>query len=180
MGFERIAYRKEIWLREVSIDSYRALLKCLGERTGVDDCAADGDGFCALQFDDNIIVHLQFDPGSASITLSGNAGEIDEDYCSEINTALLETNAAFRTGNGLVFGLDPVTRSIELYQRLPATIDFDGFESSLSGFVNELERWQEVVARQGQVVDALVAENAEEAETEDGGASADDEGVIWG
>ena len=165
----------------MSIETYQALLKRFGEFAGLEGCVADEDGFCALEFDDDIVVHLQLDSDGAMITLSGDAGEIDEDYSSEIYTVLLEANAAYRTKNDLVFGLDPASGHVELYLKLPATVDLSEFEAALGGFVDELESWKAVVARQGQVFDALAADGADETQLEDDDAPPSNrEEVIWG
>ena len=170
----------------MSLETYQALLERFGQLAGVEDCAADEDGFCALAFDEDIVVHLQLDADGATITLSGEAGEVDEDYSAELYGALLEANTAYRTKNELVFGVDPGSRNIELYLRLPAEIDLSAFEAAMGGFVDELEQWIAVVERQGQVFDALVSARIDEAEFQDDEAPPGDEAppdgekVIWG
>ena len=162
------------------MESYQALLRRLGQSTGIGDCGADEGGFCALQFAEGPVVHLQLDAAGTMITMSAEAGAIDDDYCSAIYPALLEANTANRTENGVIYGIDPVSRSIELYRRLPATSEFPEFEAALDDFVGELERWCDIVARQGEIFGAVVDGSAKSPDADDEGPAIASSKVLWG
>ncbi|MCB1808747.1 MAG: type III secretion system chaperone [Candidatus Competibacteraceae bacterium] len=168
----------------MSMQHYQLLLAQLGQHMDLGDCAANKDGYCAFEFDDSLIVQLQYDHDDHSIILHGEVGEVSPAVERPIFRMLLEANLLGLDASRVTFAFNPVTQQVELSRRLAAMLEFGAFEQALSNFVDQLEHWRNQLEQQAELIEREEDDDRwEDADSADNARLSDptqSPPIIWG
>lgn len=115
-------------------------------RSGNQSIKVDEEGGCALTFDDNIVVNMEYDGELDLLTLYCRLGTVAADRVGTVYPLLLEANVLWAGTGGATLGVIPDDRSVVLaYQEKAAAIDGQRFEGLLSGLVDAAEFWMKLI-----------------------------------
>ena len=126
----------------MSMASFAELLKSFGKSIGLADAAPDGDGYCAMSFDD-LVVHFQYDADADELTIFSQIGEVDEDRTEGIYGMLLAANLFWQGSKGATISADPDTRHVFVADRRPVgALNGAAFQGWLGKFIDTAEHWR--------------------------------------
>ena len=119
--------------------------------TGNQSVQVNEDGGCALTFDDNIVLNMDYDGALDLLTLYCRLGTIAPDRVDTVYPLLLEANVLWAGTGGATLGVIPGDRSVVLaYQEKAAAIDGQRFENLLTGLVDVAEFWMKLIEDRSQ------------------------------
>ena len=112
----------------------------------VQNIKVNEEGGCALTFNGNIIVNMDYDDELDLLTFYCRLGMIAPDQVGTIYPLLLEANVLWAGTGGATLGVIPDDRSVVLaYQEKAAAIDGQRFEGLLNGLVDAAEFWMKLI-----------------------------------
>lgn len=116
----------------------------LGHQIGLPGLALDETGRCRVNFDGDLSIDLESEPGGRSLRLSAPATPLPAGQCSsEVLELLLRANAFGTSTGGAHFSLSRTDGQVLFEHRLDMrTLDFGSFTLGVESFVNHLEGWQ--------------------------------------
>lgn len=126
----------------MSEESYKKILKELGQSVGLPDLKADSDNHCCLSFDDKIITHIQYNDDNKVVILFTQLGSIDPEKQASLYPRLLKANLFWQGTGGATLSVDDDNNEAILANQLPiATLDSSKFQEYLENFINTAELW---------------------------------------
>jgi hypothetical protein len=167
----------------MTAENYAQHVAQLGTLMGIDDCAPNEDGYCALEIDEEFRVSLQHDAEDDSVILHAEVGEVDPDLEAPAYRMLLEANLIGLGADRATFALNPVTGQVEMTRRFSADAEYALFEKTVEDFINQVDQWRDRLDRQAEIVepdDTDEDEDAEPADETPGDGAARNPKVVWG
>lgn len=131
----------------MSRDNYDEILKKFGELIQLEDMEPDEDGYCCLAFNENIIVHIQYNEPNDSIMLFCEVGVIDEDKRSAVRDKMLAADLMWQGTAGGTLGVDDDTGEVMMSFQLELSgLEFSKFQEVLKEYVKNCELWMNALA----------------------------------
>ena len=132
----------------MTIDSgLQTLLNELGQHMGIGELNLDNDGYCALQFDEDIVINFQYWQDEQQLVIYADLGVPASG--EQLYSALLEANLFWRLTLGATLSLsgdEPPHVIIALKQAWQSQNAVD-LAVTLERFVNTVEDWMEMVRK---------------------------------
>jgi len=106
---------------------------------------------CVLVFDEDIVLNIEFDPGSERLVLSCYLGELPRQNAEPLLRELMGANLYWHRTRGATLCLEEGTGGVILTYHCSVTeLDGPAFERVVENFVNQAESWSRRVAAGGQ------------------------------
>ena len=116
-------------------------------------CRLDADGFCRLTLDNACHVDLEHRAGSSTLVLQAAAGHVSPDDARSL-AALLAANLLTADRESLVTAYDAAEeRALLILPLNTESLDAEGFERALAGFVAALEELREYISGHAETFD---------------------------
>ncbi len=127
----------------------QALIGELGQQMGLGDLSLDEQGFCALRFDEKLVINLQYWADDEQLLLFADLGP--SAIGVQLYSNLLRANLFWRATLGATLSLseDDPPHVILALQQPWQPLDAAQLNASLERFVNTVEDWSEVVENTG-------------------------------
>lgn len=107
----------------------------------------EGTSSCVLLFDEDIVLHIEFDEAGSQMILSAHLGGLPPDSAEPLLRDLMVANLYWHRTDGATLGMDNATNAIVLAQAHSVTeLDDAAFEKWVETFVNQAERWKKHIA----------------------------------
>jgi len=121
------------------------LIEELGQQLGLGPLRLDEQGFCALRFDDKLLVNIQYWADGEQLVLFADLGPPASGV--DLYPVLLKANLFWRTTLGATLSLseDNPPHVIIALQQAWQTLDAGQLSTLLERFVNTVEDWTEAV-----------------------------------
>ncbi|MGN6580113.1 MAG: type III secretion system chaperone [Bordetella sp.] len=128
------------------------LLADLGNTLTVGPLALDAaTQSCVLVFDDNLILNIEYDPGTERLVLSCYLDELPSEGAEPLLRELLAANLYWHRTRGATLCLEEGTGGIILTYPCSVTeLDSHAFETVVENFANQAERWTRRIAQARQ------------------------------
>ncbi|PTY06790.1 hypothetical protein DB346_00590 [Verrucomicrobia bacterium LW23] len=121
---------------------FDALIEQFGAAIGIADLPQDGDS-CRLRFDDQVTVHIQYEPTDGWVEISADVAVVPEEKKAEFYEKLLSANLFWLGTEGCTLAVESVSGIVVLQTRERVTdLQFATFSSVVEQFVNTATRWQ--------------------------------------
>ena len=126
----------------MSLENFNQLLNEFGSGIGLEELAADSEGYCSLEVDGDQVLHLKYDEETDALRFFMELGFLPEETRDRNITDILDANVMCRGTGGCVLGVDSRTSTL--------TICFDEriegmnrlrFEQLLNNFLSNAEIW---------------------------------------
>ena len=122
-------------------DTVQQILGDFGKTIGLDGLELDGEGYCCLMIDNDLVINIEFDEPGVRLMLYSKLGRPGPDRLAAL-TEIMEANYLGRGTDGATLGIEPGSGAIVLSREVPvAGIDVPGFSNALERFVNMAESW---------------------------------------
>lgn len=130
---------------------FKELLHNLGNEIGLPQLAPDAQGYCCLQFDEKIVVNIQYVDNSQNLLLFTSVGALDEKNRRKGFEKMLQANLFWQDTGGSTLGVDPETFTVIMaYQEPIRGVDYQRFRGLLETFVNTSELWMKRIGEFNQ------------------------------
>jgi hypothetical protein len=137
------------------------LISRLGAEIGLKDLALNEEHMARLQFDNRLIVDLEYEQETQCLYLCAVLGEIPEEKRKEVFEQLLIGNLFCRQTRGAVLAVSPMDQEILLVRSFPtAKSDYRDFTDALENFVAAVDDWTDRLAAEDGASSSESAENA--------------------
>ena len=124
-----------------SRDAIQAILGEFGRSIGLNDLTFDAAGYCALLFDEALVVNMEIDQGEQALVLYSLLGEPAGDAMTAYRD-LLRANFRANRSDEAVLGMQPDSNAIVLSRWVAlAGLELSQFSTALEQFVNAVESW---------------------------------------
>lgn len=136
------------------------LLAEFGRSACLGALALDDRGLCRLRFDGRLVVDLELDADTGRLHVYSVLGAIPAEGREALYEEMLSANLFGQDTGGAVLAIDALQGEVLLCRTLePEGLDVRGLTTLIGGFVDQVERWQERLARQpSQAAPAAKAE----------------------
>ena len=133
------------------------LLADLGNTLTVGPLALDpATQSCVLVFDGNLILNIEYDPGTQRLVLSSYLDELPTEGAEPLLRELLAANLYWHRTRGATLCLEEGTGGIILtYPCSVAELDSQAFETAVENFANQAEHWTRRIAQARQASPAF-------------------------
>ena len=123
----------------------QTLIEELGQQLGLGPLRLDDQGFCALRFDDTLLINIQYWADGEQLVLFADLGPPAGGV--KLYPVLLKANLFWRTTLGATLSLseDDPPHVIIALQQACQSLDAGQLSTLLERFVNTVEDWTEVV-----------------------------------
>lgn len=102
----------------MSFESFNQLLNEFGSGIGLEELAADSEGYCSLEVDGDQVLHLKYDEETDALRLFMEPGFLPWEDLGRNNSDILDAKVMCGGTGGCVSGVDS--------RASPLTICFDG------------------------------------------------------
>jgi hypothetical protein len=132
------------------------LLADLGNTLTVGPLALDAATHsCVLVFDENLILNIEYDPGTERLVLSCYLDELPAEGAEPLLRELLAANLYWHRTRGATLCLEEGTGGVILAYPCSVTeLDSHAFETVVENFANQAERWARRIAQTKQAAPA--------------------------
>ena len=137
------------------------ILEQFGKKIGL-ELALDENGLCRVSIDE-MTISIQEIPEADVVALYADVGELPVEGREDFYAAALKANWMFSGTGGSTLAIDPQSDKVILNRcDSLASLDVEGFSSTLERFVNMLETWMKIAKDFGPV--AIMRAKESEAE----------------
>lgn len=135
------------------------LLTSLGNTLTVGPLALDPTTqSCVLVFDDDLILNIEYDPGTERLILSCYLDELPAQDAEPLLRELLAANLYWHRTRGATLCLEEGTGGVILTYPCSVTeLDSHAFETVVENFANQAERWTRRIGQAKQAAPAFAA-----------------------
>ncbi|GAB4270770.1 MAG TPA: hypothetical protein DIU37_04890 [Opitutae bacterium] len=126
----------------MGLDLVQLLFKQLGESMQMPGLALDGEAYCCIAFDDQVLVEFQWVEKTQRLILFTRLGTFDMNEELRILRLLLRANCFWRATGGGTLGMDGDYVYLS-YAFMPAGATYQQFHNDIERFVHVAEFWEQ-------------------------------------
>lgn len=150
----------------MSFDSFSKILNNFASKIGLGGLKIDESGYCCLDVDHGMFVHLKHEPKRDNMIFLSELGELPASNQSKVLRYMLLTNDNPAETKGMTLSYNAESNKLAIGYQYPLQfLDDDKFEEFFKLYLDEIERWTKKVSEFNQgIIPEIAGDKAEDTE----------------